>query len=1815
MKTVQKLSLLSAVGGSILIADNVFDLGNNNAYALTQDTDDRLDRKKRAGSLSAILNYLLNEDLLANDDSYLVNENTLLNVPVAQGVLSNDQTNANATASVLDDVRNGALTLQRDGSFSYLPNINFTGTDSFTYQVAASNGTMVQATATIRVNALPQAIDDGFIFDGASPFLENVVTNIIGGSDIIVDGAQVIAVNDELTDLGGRISIQPNGDFEYTPPANLGGQQDSFVYTLQDNDGDTDTATITWQVLPSITGTDTVSVQENSQLQSQFTLFAPGGLEYVEFNGSQFTLTQLNNASVSPLAIPLEARGEFTIIGFNQTTGELDYRYDPTGNSQDHSGAVNDILNEIINIALKDSSQTQTVTGALNINILDTSPVANPDIRSIDEDMSAIAGNTFGTTASAIGDNADIMFDTNPTPVTSANINGSYGSFTISNQGIYTYTLDNTNPSVQGLKSGQSLTDILSYEITDGDNDTDTTTVSITINGIEDALPVITINDDNGVVAGDTSVLENDNSLTVKTISFSATAGLAVSGTALSVTNSSNASTNITLAELSNLNTSPITINSALGQLRLSNYSTVTNTLSYAYNPSGDAQDHSAGDDSVIEPFSFQITDTEGDQSAAQTLEILIADTEPQANADTPSVTENGSALIGNAVFATGAATGDVADTIIDTNANPVTEVNFGSASGIIGNDLNGNYGTLNISSSGVYTYTLDDTNPDVQALKSGNSLTEFFSYSIEDGDGDTSGNSLRVSINGFDDPAPEITIQDTNSTASGQSSVVENQSATAFSNISLSAAAGLAEITALSITNEANATTSLSLFQLNNLVTSNIQITGTDGTLTLTGFDAQNGTLSYSFISDSKAFDHSGGTEFLEEFDFELIDREGDSGTGTLTVLIEDIDPIARNDARRMPEGSSAIAGNAVGNLGAAIGDNADTLTETNLNPVIRVAFGSSVNTVGSILASTYGSFVINSGGVYTYTLDNTNANVQGLKAGETLVETFNYTIEDGDGSTDNADIFITIDGVEDAPPTLSFNTSGNLYQVAEPAAFPNGQLNISAPAGLKATGTALLITPPGGSPIAITLNQLTNSSFTNIDIDGDTGTLSITDYNTITQQVSFIYEITRESGNSTGNYIHNTQDQFIGDSFAFTVIDNEDDSSNQTVEFRLGDTAPTAAQDNASITEDAIPNTVTGDITTNDTTGADTAISVSGINFSGTKTVGTPFASTYGTMDINADGTYTYTLDNGNADVQDIRSGESLVEVFNYTIADTDGDTSSTSLTVTINGVDERPTVIIPNSGTAAAGSDISVLENATTTSTFTLNAESGLNSASALSITDEDNGLLTLSLAQLQNLTTSNQSIVSSDGTLTLTGYSAGASSAQVSYRFDPTGTSRDHSGGDNSIIDTFTIIATDTGNISSAPTDLDIHIADTVPIANDDNRIRDLGAGLFEGQTPIAGNAVGTLSAATGDNQDTLIDPNATPVSDIDFGSTDGTPGSNLASDYGTFNINNAGVYTYTLDNTNPAVQGLKSGEFLREAFVYTITDGDGDTDTATLTVDIDGVEDPAPSAAFNATAVSGGFRYSSAENAGFPAGQLTLTASAGLLSSGTALQITPQGGSAIDLSLSTLLAASPSNTLDIAGSVGTLSINGVSVSDFNTTLSFTFEVAGVPGSFDHSSADPAQDFFALVVTDNEGDTGTTNVEFRLTDTAPTAAPDAVAINEGTVTLTGNVISGGVPSTGLGFNSADTSGADTAISISQIAFMSTPSIVGSPITSTYGTMDINSDGTYTYTLDNGNTIVNDLNNGESLSEVFSYTIVDTDGDTSTTTVTVTINGVTD
>ncbi len=99
-----------------------------------------------------VITETINNPPVAVNDSYNVDENSALTI-AAPGVLANDSDPEGTTlnTALVTDVAYGTLTLNRDGSFTYTPDVSFFGSDGFTYN--ASDGTTnTQADVSITVS-------------------------------------------------------------------------------------------------------------------------------------------------------------------------------------------------------------------------------------------------------------------------------------------------------------------------------------------------------------------------------------------------------------------------------------------------------------------------------------------------------------------------------------------------------------------------------------------------------------------------------------------------------------------------------------------------------------------------------------------------------------------------------------------------------------------------------------------------------------------------------------------------------------------------------------------------------------------------------------------------------------------------------------------------------------------------------------------------------------------------------------------------------------------------------------------------------------------------------------------------------------------------------------------------------------------------------------------------------------------------------------------------------------------------------------------------------------------------------------------------------------------------------------------------------------------------------------------------------------------------------------------------------------------------------------------------------------------------------
>ena len=214
------------------------------------------------------------------------------------------------TAKLVDSVDHGVLTLNSDGSFTYTPDGNWNGVDTFTYR--ANDGTADSAVTTVTldvkaVNDAPVADDEvvGDIAEDSGPLVIDASVLLSGDTD--VDG-DTLTVTSVTAVMGGAVSLS-GSTITFTPLADYYGPA-SFTYTVSDGNGGTDTATASFNITP-VDNDDpafdadsaSVSVAENTTAVGAFVAEDP------DQTGPIYSLSGVNAAY-------------FTI---NSATGELSF--------------------------------------------------------------------------------------------------------------------------------------------------------------------------------------------------------------------------------------------------------------------------------------------------------------------------------------------------------------------------------------------------------------------------------------------------------------------------------------------------------------------------------------------------------------------------------------------------------------------------------------------------------------------------------------------------------------------------------------------------------------------------------------------------------------------------------------------------------------------------------------------------------------------------------------------------------------------------------------------------------------------------------------------------------------------------------------------------------------------------------------------------------------------------------------------------------------------------------------------------------------------------------------------------------------------------------------------------------------------------------------------------------------------------------------------------------------------------------------------------------------------------------------------------
>ncbi|WP_254928815.1 VCBS domain-containing protein [Cyanobium sp. T1B-Tous] len=497
--------------------------------------------------------------------------------------------------------------------------------------------------------------------------------------------------------------------------------------------------------------------------------------------------------------------GAFGTLTF-ANDGAWSYAIDNTDPAVEALRLSSDTLTDTFTYTIKDAAGAQS-TSSLNITIQGSNdkPQATPDYNVAKESLTAELNGAssynandplgFEATGNVLGNDTDVDAGDDKT------ILGLSGTATGTVSGNTTVTTENASSSLSN-DNGRTLRVFLNAAGTIPLLDSLNQQVSATITGTGANLSV-SLSDASRLSIGTEIFLEEaantytsggtvtsitePSSTTVALTGTSGTVavgmtvngtGLATAPTVVAVTYDSNGiATSVTLSAAVSLVGDALTFSASAGTTIQGRYGDLELNVdgSYTYTPDVDNPALDEGQ-SASEIFNYTMQDAGGlTSSSTLTITVLGSGTnDPDAKSDTNTIDELGvsnasgysSLISGNVLGGTGASAGDTTDTTpAGTGTLSVSGAKTSSAAGFTSPSsdsitVNGLYGTLTINSTtGAYTYTLDNSKQAVQALNVGDGLTEEFQYEVSNGPIPSSTPSsfkdvanLTITINGKND-------------------------------------------------------------------------------------------------------------------------------------------------------------------------------------------------------------------------------------------------------------------------------------------------------------------------------------------------------------------------------------------------------------------------------------------------------------------------------------------------------------------------------------------------------------------------------------------------------------------------------------------------------------------------------------------------------------------------------------------------------------------------------------------------------------------------------------------------------------------------------------------------------------------------------------------------------------------------------------------------------------------------------------------------------------------------------------------------------
>ena len=665
---------------------------NGTAPVVTYTVSDGND----GGTATATLAITVTPVADVKDDS----ATTHAGVPVTIDAIGNDRfVNPDQAITGVTQGAHGSVAIE-NGQLVYTPNAGYVGQDTFTYTVTSGGVTETAAVSVVMTNTVPVA--DGEI-------VTTPEDTAIGGELLTNDrdpdgdplhiagftvGGQTAQPGDTVQLAGvGALTVNRDGSYRFTPVADWNGTAPVVTYTVSDgNDGGTATALLVITVTPVV---DVKDDRATTHAGDPVTVDALGN---DSFSNADRAITGVTNGAHGTVTIE---NGKVVYQPNTGYVGQDTFTYTVTRGGVTETAQVTLEVTNTPPVAVADKASTLPET-PVSGNLLTND-------RDADSDPLHVAEITVGGATYAPGDIITIP---------------GQGTLVVNRDGSYLFT-----PA-----SGWSgFTPVLNYTLSDGnDGGTATGELRLLVNPVAEAWVK-----EAGLV--DTASGAQTTTGAMAVLSLEPVESLTIGGQTL------------TLAQLQALSAqAPVDIATPDGVLSLTGFQVDGEgraTLQYRFTLTQAV--NQPGESTTREEIRFSVN---GQQTRAPgLLRVNILNDAPVAAADDNSIDQDrgqqaasGNVFSNDAIGADGAAAGGPVSAISSVNLN---------RAGAVGGVSLGEFGALTLDARGNYSYVLNRSNSRVASLDANATLSEVFTYTITDADGNTSQAQLTIVIHGVTPP------------------------------------------------------------------------------------------------------------------------------------------------------------------------------------------------------------------------------------------------------------------------------------------------------------------------------------------------------------------------------------------------------------------------------------------------------------------------------------------------------------------------------------------------------------------------------------------------------------------------------------------------------------------------------------------------------------------------------------------------------------------------------------------------------------------------------------------------------------------------------------------------------------------------------------------------------------------------------------------------------------------------------------------------------------------------------------------------------